>query len=130
MSVLVGRTGSPEGRAAVDFAVAEATRRGEDLIVFDLDGGAGGSGALEPDAGLAGDPAPAGLAITHRQPDARSRDAAGDLLDVAEELNASVIVVGIKHRSPVGKLLLGSNAQEILLGASVPVIAVKVPKGS
>ncbi|VXB30862.1 universal stress protein [Citricoccus sp. K5] len=126
MSVLVGRTGSPEGRAAVDFAVAEATRRGEDLILFDLDGGAGGSGALGPDAG----PAPAGLAVTHRQPDARGRDAAGDLLDVAEELNASVIVVGIKHRSPVGKLLLGSNAQEILLGASVPVIAVKVPKGS
>ncbi|MEW1982074.1 universal stress protein [Citricoccus sp. NPDC079358] len=128
MSVLVGRTGSPEGRAAVDFAGAEATRRGEDLIIFDLDGGEGGSGASDSVAGLADHPALAGLAITHRQPDARGRDAAGDLLDVAEELNASVIVVGIKHRSPVGKLLLGSNAQEILLGASVPVIAVKVPR--
>lgn len=119
MSVLVARTGSPEGHAAVDFAVEEAGRRGVDLVVFDLDGQAGPSGGrLEPE----------GVAVTYRVPDSRGRDAAGDLLDLAEELEAEVIVVGIKHRSPVGKLLLGSNAQGILLGAAVPVIAVKVPR--
>lgn len=123
MPVLVGRTGSPEGRAAVGYAVEEARRRGEDLILFHLDG------PDEVDAPANDEPTLEGVAVTHRRPDARGRNAAGDLLDVAEELNASVIVLGIKHRSPVGKLLLGSNAQEILLGASVPVIAVKVPKG-
>lgn len=120
MSILVGRTGSPEGQAAVAYAVEEARRRGEDLIVFELDGG----------EGTAGGPTLDGIVVTYRRPDARGRDAAGDLLDVAEELNASAIVVGIKHRSSVGKFLLGSNAQEILLGAAVPVIAVKVPKAS
>nr|WP_307077528.1 universal stress protein [Arthrobacter pascens] len=45
------------------------------------------------------------------------------------QLNASVIVVGVKRRSPVGKLLLGSAAQQILLEANIPVIAVK-PRGT
>jgi nucleotide-binding universal stress UspA family protein len=106
----------------VGYAAEEARRRGEDLIVFHLDDSA------EQAAPGADGPALEGIPVTHRRPDARGRDAAGDLLDVAGELNASVIVIGIKHRSPVGKLLLGSNAQEILLGAAVPVIAVKVPR--
>lgn len=125
MTVLVGRTGSPEGQAAVDYAVEEARRRGEDLVVFDLEGSEGGEG---PGGAGAGETELAGVPVAYRRPDARGRDAAGDLLDVAAGVSASVIVVGIKHRNPVGKLLLGSNAQEILLGASAPVIAVKVPK--
>ena len=49
----------------------------------------------------------------------------GDLLDAAEAADASLIVVGIRHRSPMGKLLLGSAAQQILLEAACPVLAVK-----
>ena len=40
-------------------------------------------------------------------------------------MGASRIVVGVKHRSPVGKLLLGSAAQQIILEARVPVVCVK-----
>ena len=43
----------------------------------------------------------------------------------AEAADASLIVVGIRHRSPMGKLLLGSAAQQILLEAACPVLAVK-----
>ena len=55
----------------------------------------------------------------------RGNDPADDLIDVAEKENAALIVIGLRRRSPVGKLLLGSNAQEILLKADCPVLAVK-----
>jgi nucleotide-binding universal stress UspA family protein len=113
MTVVLAHTTTVEGRAAREAAVEEARRRGEDLLVFPLGGQA-------PDDLVAGD-----LQVSVRQPDARDRDVVGQLLDVAGEVGASCIVIGIRHRSPVGKLLLGSAAQQILLEAAVPVIAVK-----
>lgn len=55
----------------------------------------------------------------------RGNDPAEDLISVAEQENADFIVIGLRRRSPVGKLILGSNAQRILLDASCPVLAVK-----
>lgn len=115
MTVLVARTSTPEGEAALAASVEEARRRQEDLLVFNLEGAQLDAEGPELD----------GVPVSYRMPDDRSRDAAGDLLDTAEEVGASVIVVGIKHRSPVGKFLLGSAAQQILLEANAPVIAVK-----
>jgi nucleotide-binding universal stress UspA family protein len=55
----------------------------------------------------------------------RGLDPAEDLLKVAEEVSAELIIIGLRRRSPVGKLILGSNAQRILLDAPCPVLAVK-----
>ena len=58
----------------------------------------------------------------------RGLDPADDLVNVANEVQADIIVIGLRRRSPVGKLLLGSNAQRVLLDAPCPVFAVKAGK--
>lgn len=115
MTVVVARTSTPEGEAALAAAVEEAGRRQEDLLVFNLEGA-----QLDPEGSELD-----GVPVTFRTPDARNRDAVGELLDAAEQVDASAVVIGVKHRSPVGKLLLGSAAQQVLLEANAPVIAVK-----
>ena len=55
----------------------------------------------------------------------RGFEPAEDLISIAEANNAELIVIGLRRRSPVGKLILGSNAQRILLDAHCPVLAVK-----
>jgi nucleotide-binding universal stress UspA family protein len=44
------------------------------------------------------------------------------LLKVAQEADSTLIVLGLRHRSRVGKFLLGSSAQRILLEADRPVL--------
>ena len=52
-------------------------------------------------------------------------DPAEELINAANMVDAEFIVIGLRRRSPVGKLLLGSNAQRVLLDAACPVLAVK-----
>ena len=54
-------------------------------------------------------------------------DVAEALDEIATEVDAELIVIGLRRRSPVGKLLLGSAAQHILLNSTVPVLAVRLP---
>ena len=90
---------------------------GGSRVVFRLSG-TGTSGATlrvyveryEPDAARHGTETQAALA---------------DLIAAAEESDAEFIVIGLRRRTPVGKLILGSNAQRILLEATCPVLAVK-----
>lgn len=116
MTVVLAWTTTPEGKAAEETALAEARRRDLDLVVVPL-------GEEEPVAQdlRVGD----GRSVRVHLPDRRDRDVVGDFLDIAAEENASLIVIGVKHRSAVGKLLLGSTAQKILLEAGAPVLAVK-----
>ena len=52
-------------------------------------------------------------------------DAADNILEEAEALNADLVVVGGRNRSATGKALFGSTAQRVLLGADCPVTFVK-----
>ncbi|GAA3701343.1 universal stress protein [Microlunatus aurantiacus] len=49
------------------------------------------------------------------------------VLDVVGAIDAELLVIGARRRSPVGKLFLGSVTQNIILHADVPVLVVKAP---
>ena len=51
-----------------------------------------------------------------------SGEAAEDITDEAEELDADLVVLGGRKRSPVGKVLFGSVSQEVLLNTDYPVV--------
>lgn len=128
MTIVVGYLPTPEGGAALQRAIEEAGRTGESLAIVNSartprDTDAPISVEQIEDA-LVSRLDEAGLAHTVRQLD-DDEDAASVILEVAEQVRASAVVIGIRRRSPVGKLLLGSSAQRILLGAHCPVIAVK-----
>lgn len=115
--IVVGYSAKPEGSAALDRAVDEARLRACSLVVVHTVEGDDLSALIAQlaDSGLAFEVQPAGDAL----------DPAEDVLRHAQEKAADFIVIGLKKRSPVGKLLLGSNAQRVLLDAACPVLAVK-----
>jgi nucleotide-binding universal stress UspA family protein len=128
-SVVVGWVNSPEGQAAVEAAVEEVRRRkGRLVVVHSSRGGDEDARTVvqtrDALADLESRLGAEGLEVTVRDY-VRGNDPADDLIDVAEKDGAVLIVIGLRRRSPVGKLLMGSNAQEILLRADCPVLAVK-----
>lgn len=129
-AIVVGYVPKAEGRAALRRAAEEARLRGARLIV--VNSARGGrdfddDDAVKADAELATvsqQLKDAGIEAEVRQL-VRGMDVAEDIIAVAEEHAADFIVIGLRRRSPVGKLILGSNAQRILLDAPCPVLAVK-----
>jgi nucleotide-binding universal stress UspA family protein len=128
MTVLVGYVPNSYGEAALSAAVAEAARRQERLLVVNMSRddvlADAHRAADEQLARVRRDLGELGIESEVRRVEEGS-DASDALLAVASEVDASVLVIGLRHRTPVGKLLLGSNAQRILLEASCPVLAVK-----
>ena len=54
-----------------------------------------------------------------------SRSSGENLVWFAELENIDEIIIGVRRRSKVGKLLLGSTAQYVILNAPCPVITIK-----
>ncbi|MET1123731.1 MAG: universal stress protein [Archaeoglobaceae archaeon] len=55
----------------------------------------------------------------------RGNDPAKDIVEFADEVNASMIIIGVRKRRPAGKLLFGSVAQDVILNARQPVVCIK-----
>lgn len=129
-TIVVGFVPKPEGRAALRRAAEEAQLRNAKLVVVNSHRGGRGydsDESAENEAALAEvreQLDSTGVAYEMRQL-VRGLDPAEDMIAVAEQVKAEFIVIGLRRRSPVGKLILGSNAQRILLDAPCPVLAVK-----
>jgi len=133
MVIIVGYAPTNEGRAALDHATAEARSRAVPLHVVysSRPDHLGRRTSPEEAARLEQDLqevsqrlSAAGVQHEVRRP-VPTPDPAEDIIAAAVETEAELIVIGLRRRTPVGKLLLGSNAQRILLEAPCPVVAVK-----
>ena len=130
-TVVLGYVPKPEGEAALAASIAEARLRQADLVVVNSHRGGreyddATSNRTEQDlSALETKLEDSGLTYEVR-PLVRGLEPAEDLIGIAEDIGAELIVIGLRRRTPVGKLILGSNAQRILLDAPCPVLAVKV----
>ena len=127
-TIVVGYIPTPEGVAAFERAKQEALFLGSPLVVVNTgQSGNFASGtfatpqdidAIEAELTAAG--------ITHEVTQSTGALApAEEILRVAAEKSADLIVIGVRRRTPVGKLFLGSTSQQVLLDANCPVLAVK-----
>ena len=128
MTVLIAYLPTDEGAAALRVGLAEAALHGQSAVVLNSPK----RGSAEAVARISGDAiedieAAAqghGVAVTIVHPDADD-DIVETLNALVAEHSASVIVIGLRKRSAIGKFILGSQAHRILLEAEVPVLTVK-----
>ena len=125
--IVVGWMPDEFGEAALARAMEEARLRDGRVVVVNATRG----DALVDDryadeeqlAALATELGGAGVEVDVRR--SMGADVGDQVLAVAADEAADLVVIGLRRRSPVGKLLMGSVAQRILLGAECAVLAVK-----
>ena len=130
MTVAVAHQVSATARSALTHAVQEAKFRGTDLAVLHMVGS-----ALDADSeesyrlGVADEIELAVGRDTEISWNLHLKTVPGDvgdaIVDLTNQLRPDLLVLGARRRSPVGKALLGSVAQTIILEANVPVLVVK-----
>lgn len=128
MTIVVGYIPSPQGLAAVDAAIEEALLRDERLVVVNSGvlGDYSGPSFADPKDLDALDAQLGEKGIPHEvRQSTRGLAPAEEILSVAAEVSADLIVIGVRKRSPLGKVVTGSTAQQVLLDATCAVLAVK-----
>jgi nucleotide-binding universal stress UspA family protein len=118
VTIIAAVTDSRVGRHALVEAVAEAKKLGTDLVAVNLRSTELDLTDLDTD----------GLTVTVVDHKGMSKDDSADaVFDEIEARNATRLVIGVNRRTPVGKAILGSLSQQLLLNSPVPVLAVKLP---
>ncbi len=132
-TIVVGFIDNPEGRNALDLAVAEAGIREAKLVV--VHSFEGGSKTEEQEyyhyqealTGLTTELAAKG--VDHEVKEyVRGQTPAEDLVQACKDFDADLVVIGYRRRTATGKALLGSHAHDVLMTAPVPVLAVMAPE--
>ena len=126
-TIVVGWTPDEFGEAALRRGLEEATLRQGRVVVVNAT-----RGDALVDERYADDEQLAALAVELGGADvdvdvrrSMGADVGDQVLAVAADVAADLVVIGLRRRTPVGKLLMGSVAQRILLGSECAVLAVK-----
>jgi nucleotide-binding universal stress UspA family protein len=128
MTIVVGYVPTPEGEAALTAAIAEARLREQPLhIVNSARGDSLIDSRFVQERGLdeLRSKLDASGVVYEIDQKVRGHEASEEVVEAADRVKASLIVIGLRRRTPTGKLITGSQAQRILLDANCPVLAVK-----
>jgi nucleotide-binding universal stress UspA family protein len=123
MTVATAWTGTAYSRAAIAFAIEECQRRADRLlVVVSLEAGTETQVTADLDS----------LGVTPSDRVEVRRVQAGStlgttLVDLSYEDDVELMVIGLKRRTPVGKLVMGSTSQQVILEAGCAVTGVKAP---
>ena len=128
MTILVAYVPRPEGQAALDKGLEIAKRRKERLVVVNAS-----PGGRKEDVAMADaqdiERVEALLAASGCDGEfkqfVRGQSAVSEIESMIDSLQVSLLILGLRKRTAVGKLILGSVAQELLLSVPCPVLAVK-----
>jgi nucleotide-binding universal stress UspA family protein len=128
MTIVVAYVPRPEGQAALDKGIELAKERNEFLIVVNATPGGTGEDPSRADA-LDVERVEQLISVSGIKAEfkqfVRGRNAVEELEELVTAQNASMLVIGLRKRTAVGKLIMGSMAQEILMTIPCPVLAVK-----
>ncbi|HEY8907067.1 MAG TPA: universal stress protein [Rhodoferax sp.] len=128
MTILVAYAPRPEGRTALLKGLEIAKRRNEHLLVVNASPGGSADDASKADAQdieqVEQIIAESGVSAEFKQ-FVRGKSAVDEIEALVDTLPVSLLIIGLRHRSKVGKLIMGSVAQDILLSVPCPVLAVK-----
>lgn len=131
MTIVVAYVTRPEGQAALDKGIEIAKRRNERLIVVNAspDGNTKDSAYVDvPDFERVQSLLEhTGLDVDLKQ-FVRGKHAVQEIQALVQSTQASLLVIGLRKRTPLGKLILGSVARELLMTVSCPVLAVKAQR--
>jgi nucleotide-binding universal stress UspA family protein len=140
MTVVVCTPGGDHGNELVEAGIEQARATGAALVLLqhvrvdDSDlaqqvgrGGGGIAAAREALSALAARiTSDHGVSCRARVLTSGTDNPSGELLEAAREEDVSLFVLGVRSRSRVGKLLLGSTTQDLLLGSGRRVLCVPV----
>ena len=128
MIIVVGYSPTKPGQAALLAGIEEAQQRHASLVVLNA---SRGDATYDPGFAQTADLdwvrttcTEAGVEFSVRQ-EVRGREPWEEIVDLLHEVKADLCVIGVRRRSAVGKMLMGSNAHHILIEAPCHVLSVK-----
>lgn len=128
MTILVAYVPRPEGQAALEKSISLAKERNEDLIVVNVTSGGVGEDSSHADAQDA-ERVEQLLSVSGIKFEFKHFFEGQNTVDVLENLvtsqRVSMLVIGLRKRSAIGKMIMGSMAHEILMTISCPILAIK-----
>ncbi|MBC2931770.1 universal stress protein [Nocardioides sp. zg-1228] len=131
MTIVIGYVPTPAGEAALEAGLEEATVHGDEVVILNsprrrttVDGELIDEATADE---LVARATAAGVTARVDHSD-HGDDIVETFSRVAEAASARLVVIGLRRRSPVGKLVTGSDAQRLLLDLDVPILAVKPPR--